>query len=102
VVPLAPATVEAIRSALMVATKVQVPAGTRSGGTRRAYVAAQLGHSPPLALSTYGHVLAEYAEADRIDAEGRSPRLAARHVPPEFLSATTRAPPLTASPLGEP
>ncbi len=33
------------------------------------YVAAQLGHSPALTLSTYGHVLAEFAEADRIDAE---------------------------------
>ena len=33
------------------------------------YVAAQLGHSPALTLSTYGHVLAEFAETDRIDAE---------------------------------
>jgi integrase len=51
------------------------------------YVAAQAGHDPQLTLSTYGHLLAEYAEADRIDAEqeivkaraalARSPRLAA-------------------------
>jgi integrase len=33
------------------------------------YVATQAGHDPQLTLSTYGHLLAEYAEADRIDAE---------------------------------
>jgi integrase len=33
------------------------------------YVAAQLGHSPVLTLNTYGHVMAEYADAGRIDAE---------------------------------
>lgn len=33
------------------------------------YVAAQLGHSPVLTLSTYGHLIAEYAEAAQIDAE---------------------------------
>ena len=33
------------------------------------YVAAQLGHSPALTLSTYGHLIAEYAEAAQIDAE---------------------------------
>lgn len=32
-------------------------------------VAAQLGHSPVLTLSTYGHLIAEYAEAAQIDAE---------------------------------
>jgi len=32
-------------------------------------VAAQAGHDAPLTLSTYGHLLAEYADADRIDAE---------------------------------
>ena len=32
-------------------------------------VAAQLGHSPALTLSTYGHVLAQFAEAERIYAE---------------------------------
>ncbi|MGH2913530.1 MAG: tyrosine-type recombinase/integrase [Solirubrobacteraceae bacterium] len=33
------------------------------------YVAAQLGHSPALTLSTYGHLFAEYEDAERIDAE---------------------------------
>lgn len=33
------------------------------------YVAAQAGHDPQLTLSTYGHLLAEFADADRIDAE---------------------------------
>lgn len=33
------------------------------------YVAAQLGHSPTLTLTTYGHLFAEYEDADRIDAE---------------------------------
>jgi integrase len=33
------------------------------------YVAAQLGHSPALTLSTYGHLMAEYEDAGRIDAE---------------------------------
>jgi integrase len=33
------------------------------------YVAGQLGHSPVLTLTTYGHVMAEYADAGRIDAE---------------------------------
>lgn len=33
------------------------------------YVAAQLGHSPALTLSTYGHLIAEYADAGPIDAE---------------------------------
>jgi integrase len=33
------------------------------------YVATQAGHDPQLTLSTYGHLLAEYAEAKRIDAE---------------------------------
>ena len=33
------------------------------------YVAAQLGHSPALTLSTYGHLIAEYADAGTIEAE---------------------------------
>lgn len=33
------------------------------------YVAAQLGHSPALTLSTYGHLIAEYADTGPIDAE---------------------------------
>lgn len=33
------------------------------------YVAAQLGHSPVLTLSTYGHLIAEYADAGPIDVE---------------------------------
>jgi integrase len=33
------------------------------------YVAAQLGHSPVLTLSTYGHLIAEYEDAGTIDAE---------------------------------
>lgn len=33
------------------------------------YVAGQLGHSPALTLSTYGHLIAEYADAGSIDAE---------------------------------
>jgi integrase len=33
------------------------------------YVAEQAGHDPQLTLSTYGHLLAEYADGDRIDAE---------------------------------
>lgn len=33
------------------------------------YVAQQAGHDPQLTLSTYGHLLAEYADGDRIDAE---------------------------------
>jgi hypothetical protein len=33
------------------------------------YVAAQLGHSPTLTLSTYGHLIAEYADAGPINAE---------------------------------
>jgi hypothetical protein len=46
------------------------PAGALVGpGGVGPYVAAQLGHSPALTLSTYGHVLAEFAETDRIDAE---------------------------------
>jgi integrase len=32
------------------------------------YVARRLGHSPALTLSTYGHLFAEYENADRIDA----------------------------------
>jgi integrase len=33
------------------------------------YVAAQLGHSPALTLSTYGHLIAEFADAAAIQAE---------------------------------
>jgi integrase len=33
------------------------------------YVARQLGHSPALTLSTYGHLFDEYEDADRINAE---------------------------------
>ncbi len=33
------------------------------------YVAAQLGHSPVLTLSTYGHLIAEFADGGPIDAE---------------------------------
>jgi len=33
------------------------------------YVARALGHSPRLTLSTYGHLFAEYEDAERIDAE---------------------------------
>ena len=32
-------------------------------------VAAQLGHSPQMTLSTYAHVMAELANAERISAE---------------------------------
>lgn len=32
------------------------------------YVAAQLGHSPTLTLNVYGHLFAEYEDAERIDA----------------------------------
>jgi hypothetical protein len=32
------------------------------------YVARQLGYSPALTLSTYGHLFAEYEDAERIDA----------------------------------
>jgi integrase len=41
------------------------------------YVAAQLGHSPVLTLSTYGHLISEYADAGQIDAEVEITR--ARH-----------------------
>lgn len=33
------------------------------------YVAKQLGHSPALTLRTYGHVMAEYEDAQQLDAE---------------------------------
>jgi integrase len=33
------------------------------------YVTRQLGHSPALTLSPYGHLFAEYEDAERIDAE---------------------------------
>jgi integrase len=33
------------------------------------YVATQAGHDPQLTLPTYGHLLAEYVDADRINAE---------------------------------
>ena len=33
------------------------------------YVARQLGHSPALTLSPYGHLFAEYEDAARTDAE---------------------------------
>ena len=50
------------------------------------YVARQLGHSPALTLSTYGHLFAEYEHSDRIDAEQEI--AAARALPP---LACTRA-----------
>ena len=40
------------------------------------YVAAQLGDSQTLTLSTYGHLIAEYADAGRSTPSRRSPRLA--------------------------
>ena len=33
------------------------------------YVAKQLGHSLAMLLSTYAHLIAEYEDAERIDAE---------------------------------
>jgi integrase len=42
------------------------------------YVAGQLGHSPALTLSTYGHLIAEYADAGRIDAEAEIVRARVR------------------------
>lgn len=54
------------------------------------YVARQLGHSPALTLSTYGHLFAEYEHADRIDAESeiaqarRVRRPAARDLPARY------------------
>lgn len=36
------------------------------------YVAAKLGHSPVLTLSTYGHLIAEYAEVAQIEAGAKS------------------------------
>ena len=38
------------------------------------YVAAQAGHDPQLTLSTYGHLLAEYADAGTINAEAEIAR----------------------------
>lgn len=54
------------------------------------YVARQLGHSPALTLSTYGHLFAEYEHSERIDAESeiaqarRLRRPLARHVPARY------------------
>lgn len=48
------------------------------------YVAAQLGHSPALTLGTYGHVLAEFADAERIDSEAEIVRARSKQVPSEF------------------
>jgi integrase len=38
------------------------------------YVAAQAGHDPQLTLSTYGQLLAEYADAGTINAEAEIAR----------------------------
>ncbi len=47
------------------------------------YVAAQLGHSPVLTLSTYGHLIAEYADATRINAEAEIVEARSRGVTPK-------------------
>ncbi|WP_138974467.1 tyrosine-type recombinase/integrase [Patulibacter medicamentivorans] len=39
-------------------------------GRQLHYVAKQMGHSPKETLSTYGHVIEEYDDRDRIDPEG--------------------------------
>ena len=46
------------------------------------YVARQLGHSPALTLSTYGHLFAEYEHAERIDAESEIARARRLRQPP--------------------
>jgi integrase len=51
------------------------------------YVAAQLGHSPALTLGTYGHVLAEFADSDRIDSEAEIARARGDVFPQSSLSA---------------
>ena len=38
-------------------------------GRQPVYVAKQLGHSLAMLLSTYAHLIAEYEDAERIDAE---------------------------------
>jgi hypothetical protein len=38
-------------------------------GRQPIYVARQLGHSPTVLLSTYAHLIEEYAERERVDAE---------------------------------
>ena len=58
------------------------------------YVARQLGHSPALTLSTYGHLFAEYEDAERIDAEAEIVR--ARRVLAASREACTRPVPTAA------
>lgn len=52
------------------------------------YVAKQLGHSPALTLGTYGHVLDEFEDAERIDAEAEIEQARASRSAP--IRTTTR------------
>jgi hypothetical protein len=47
-------------------------------GRQPLYVAAQLGHSVAVLLSTYAHLIAEYADAAPIDAEAEIRRARAQ------------------------
>jgi integrase len=49
------------------------------------YVAAQLGHSPAMTLSTYAHVFEEFEDVDRTSAEEAIQRARGRFVPSEYL-----------------
>lgn len=62
------------------------------------YVATQLGHSPVLTLSTYGHLIAEYADSGAIDAEAEIAKARARAgatSPASLGRQTVRAVPCT-------
>ena len=52
-------------------------------------VAAWLGHSPTMTLSTYAHAVAELRDAPRIDAEDAI-RAAREHVPSVYPSSASR------------
>ena len=53
-------------------------------GRQPVYVAKQLGHSLAVLLSTYAHLIAEYEDAERIDAEAETGRPAEKPVRPWF------------------
>ena len=50
------------------------------------YVARQLGHAPSMTLDTYGHVVDEFDEAPRVDAEEEIRRAREASVPVSYLS----------------
>ncbi len=62
-----------------------------AAGRQPVWVARQLGHSLAVLLSTYAHLIEEYAELERIDPDAEIVAARRSNVRPEYVKSPSRA-----------